>query len=87
MDDDGALQGGESQGQLRLSISTTTITIITYTDDAVLAKESHLDVPHRTLGLAIRVDLDVSEIANVAVRVLRGTVLLIERIDYRERRD
>ena len=53
-------------------------------DDALLPDELDVAVLDGTLGVALAVGLEVAQVADVAGAVGRCTVVLLERVDYRE---
>lgn len=56
----------------------------TYPNDALRANELDVLVGHRALGVTLGISLDVAKVTNVAVRVGRGAVGLVVRVDYEE---
>lgn len=56
--------------------------VCSYSDDAVGANKLDQLVRHRSLGVALAISLEVSEITDVAVLVGRGAVLLAVGVDY-----
>lgn len=75
VDNDGSLFSRQSESQVSASMCT-------YADDAVGANQLDKRVSDGTLGIALTVSLNVSEITNVTGLVGRGTVGLVVRVDY-----
>jgi len=54
----------------------------TYADNALLPDQLNELVIMRTLSIALAVRLEVAQVANVALVILWGAVVLVVRVDY-----
>lgn len=76
MDDNGSLCSCQSE------LHQLGYTECTHANDAVRANQLDKRISDGTLGIALAVSLNVSEITNVTGLVRRSTVGLVMRVDY-----